>query len=228
MSKEARISPLDDIKLRLFGKVEGSTDRASLQFGLWNNNPQVTVWTGVKSDPDGGRITARLDPVILSTFIQRAFDFIQSDKPEDRKVGIYNRTHPRGEDGRQNTKEIVVDNLLQIARDDEGRLFMSVTNKKASAVRFYFEPNNYHEFMVNGGKATPKETSEMYAMGYLNLVYRVFQTMFIENYVPPQPRNQSNGDYRKPQAQQAAPQRPAKTINDDFADSFDMEADTEF
>ncbi len=47
--------------------------RAKLRFGIFRNNPRITVYTNEESDKGNnlGMITAPLDPLVFSTILRR-------------------------------------------------------------------------------------------------------------------------------------------------------------
>lgn len=215
---EFKTSILDEAKLALRSKVEGSTGTAMLKVSILNNQPRVTVFTGVAGDPNKGCIIARMDGPAFATFLTTALDLIETE--DFKKFGVYNKSHPKDGEGKQNTKEFKVDSLLQIAKDADGRLFISVTDKQITPVKFYFEPTNYHNFVYNGGESTPAEISKFYAKGWIKLIFKLFPMVMesqFEPYKKPNQNGNAGGGYNnnRPQYNKPAAEPTAEASFDD-------------
>lgn len=215
---EFKLSILDEAKMALRGKVEGSTGQATLKVSVLNNQPRVTVFTGVVGDPNKGCIIARMDGPTFATFLTTALQSLED--PEFKKFGVYNHGHPKGDDGKLNTKELKVDSLLQMAKDPDGRYFISVTDKQVTPVKFYFEPTQYHKFVKDGNELDKVELSKHYAKAWLSLIFKLMPMVLHSQYEPYRPQNNNGNSYGGNKSFNK-PKEPLEAPSSSASDAFD-------
>jgi hypothetical protein len=213
---------LDNRKLSLSAPTPGVQGKySSLIWGLYSNNPRITVYTNDPNDSDKsknyGKITAALDlPVfmMLMNMINQAID-----SPADVKFRIENKNYifPAG----KRSDHPVVVSELHVGKKD-GVVWMSVTAKDRPRIQFKFHPSDFHAFQHGDGRPfTEAEASAIFARGYVRLLEEMMLHLAAENYTEPPPKDGGNsggggnrGGWNRDGAGGGGQSRPESTSDD--------------
>lgn len=181
---------LDNNKLKLYApNTKGKM--ASLGFGLFKNNPRITVYTNDSEDTvDYGKITANMD---LKTFyallqlIRTAANFTGEFR---EKIDNKNFTWPGGQ---RSEKPTVVSSTI-VSKDAEGVVYLTIQAKSRPVIKFQFGEDEYHNFIRNDGTPLSRgEGSQRVALGYVTLMETMMAHMAVINYVEPEQKPQGSG-----------------------------------
>lgn len=212
---------LDDRKLRLSTKNEQGK-WANLSFGVFNNNPRVTVYTGIDGDKDNGRISGNMDTPAFYVFLDtlaKVIDFVPTEENKDIKYKIENK-RPNFQKGGGRPNGTVTESELWFGKSASGVIWMSVTGYQRPKVQFKFgEGIEYHSFFHgNGEPFTEAELSKAFAKAYLEALYGIIPVLKTTDYVEPQPKQQ-NGGYNGGQ-QQGGYNKPANNADTDVGEDL--------
>lgn len=172
---------LDLSKLQLRGNLKGAKYPPSLKVGIYQNNPQITVYTNVDSAPHKGIITAGMDFHTLAVVFQTIRDIIaENGNGEQFIYEIENKYKPK------DSKELRVKNKTIIGKDPEGVIFISVvdSNGEMPKVKFEFGMNYYHSITRKGslGAMTKAEISQRSAVAWTNLFENIVLKIGADSY----------------------------------------------
>lgn len=189
---------LDNKKLQLSAKNQDGK-YASLQWGIFSNNPRITVYTNVESDRDVnyGKISANMDAISFFGFmnlLRMAIEFVPgTDGQPEFKRSIENKNFifPGG----KRSDKPVVQSELFVGKDKEGMVWMSVTAKDRPRIKFDFQLSDFHALKHGTGEYYSKaEASVVAANAYLTLLVEMFGHMLVTEWVePPAPQGQGGG-----------------------------------
>lgn len=174
---------LDLSKLQLRGYLKGSKYPPSLKVGIYQNNPQITVYSNLESAPHKGIITAGMDFHTLHLIFQLIRDIVNEDGGGEQIIyEIENKYKPR------DSKELMVKNKTIIGKDAEGVVFISVidSNSDMPKVKFEFGVNYYHGLVRKGGlpPLTKAEVSCRSAVAWADLFQNVVMRVAADTYEP--------------------------------------------
>jgi hypothetical protein len=189
---------LDNRKLNLVAPTPGVSGKfASLVWGLYANNPRITVYTNDPSDSSEskgyGRISANLDLPIFYTFLAKLTEVINHDGEIRYKIENKNYIFPNG---KRSEKPVVVSELW-FGKDKDGTIWLSVTARDRPKIKFPFAPYElYHSFQnADGTPIPPSEISKLYAKAYVTILENMMTHMACENYVEPKKQDDKNKQY---------------------------------
>lgn len=188
---------LDNRKLNLSAPVPNVQGKyASLIWGLFSNNPRITVYTNDPNDnapPGYGKISANLSLPAFMMFLVMLRKVI--DSPGETKDKVENKNYTYFS-GKRSDLPVVVSEL-HVGKDAEGVVWISVTDtikKERPRIKFKFHPDDFHALVHGDGRPYSKgEASALYAEGYANLLDKMMIHMASENYVEPPPRDGGGG-----------------------------------
>lgn len=186
---------LDNRKLNLSAPTPNHQGKfANLIWGLYANNPRITVYTGDPNDTGEqngyGAIKANLDAPTFFAFLELINKAIESTSEMKSKIENKNFTFFGGK--RSDRPEVVSE--LWVGREADGRLWLSVTAKNRPKVKFYFIASDFHAFLHGDGTPfTQTETSNIFAKGYVRLLTGLMTTMLNGHWVEPPPKDNSRG-----------------------------------
>lgn len=174
---------LDLSKLQLRGYLKGSKYPPSLKVGIYQNNPQITVYSNLESAPHKGIITAGMDFQTLHLIFKLIRDIVNEDGGGEQIIyEIENKYKPR------DSKELMVKNKTIIGKDAEGVVFISVidSNPEMPKVKFEFGVNYYHGLVRKGGlpPLTKAEVSCRSAVAWADLFQNVVMRVAADIYEP--------------------------------------------
>lgn len=217
--------------------VEGAQKRPNIRFQVLGNVPRIVVRTNLPNDINYGRIEFKTD---LATFTA-AMSYAQKlasnapDVPQERRF-VYQDDFLAG---KKLDKTMVISQLV-IGRDAQtGRMYMAIisSQQQRPRIRFYFGPSKFHNILNEEGQPiTPKEMSDMYAIGFLKPAYELTIQLLIQDFDPnarnvanpanfagagggqqrPQQGNYNGGQQRSQQSNYSAP--AAGGFDDDIPD----------
>ena len=189
---------LDNRKLNLSAPTPGHQGkRASLIWGLYSNNPRLTVYTGDPNDQDAskgyGKITANLDAPVFFAFLQLLEMAVDPATPNDWKAKIENKNFifPGG---KRSEAPVVVSELF-VGKDKDGVVWISIVdrNKDRPRIKFVIGGNDFHRFLHSDGTPfTDAETSVLFAKGYIKLLQEMMGNLLCSLWVEPEQRPQQN------------------------------------
>lgn len=191
----------DISKLRLTAMTPGQDDpkqKSTIQLTLVKNMPRFLVWTNDPSEKGDqnkgyGKITANLDPVVLTTAWQILREVINHEGKI--KLAVQNKGYKFF--GKQRSDGPVVLNHLIFGKEDDGMIWMMVSEKGRPQIRFDFRMPDFHSILDESGQPIPiKMESKMVAEGWVNLMAVLMTVMIADNYEEPPPRDQNGGGNR--------------------------------
>lgn len=189
---------LDNRKLNLSCKCPADQSKwSSLIWGLYANNPRITVYTGDPSDQGEskgyGKITANLDLPTFYAFLQAMYEVIDSEGEFKTKLENKNFIFPQG---KRSEKPVNVSDLW-FGKDKDGIIWISVTARDRPKIKFTFGPTEFHNFVNgDGSQASPAKISKLYAKAYVKILENMMTNMAVDNYVEPPKRDQPAGGNR--------------------------------
>lgn len=168
MADEKPRNIIQSNKLRMSAKPFDGGRPPSLVVDTFNQNPQLSVWTGSKNDPAGNTpISARLDPVVffdtlalidLAAVAKEPVEYSRTNehKPKDGNKVHYSTTH--------------------IGRDEQGVYIMieDVLTPNRPKIRFYWGYNPFHNFVEGKGVGTRAQTSAFLARNWAAMMRLMF------------------------------------------------------
>ena len=179
---------LDNNKLTLSAPspVSGGST-AKLAWGLHNNNPRITVYTGDPSEKDNdkanyGRIQAHVDLPVLYAFFDVLENMTKSTTELNTKIKLENKNFTFF--GGKRSDYPVVQSELWCGKDKEGIVWMSITAKDRPTVKFSFIPSDFHNYYLGDGSAMSKaEVSCYYARGFISVLRSLYANLAVTEYV---------------------------------------------
>lgn len=196
-----RIKNAFDInKLRLSAPCPGGDpkQKATLQLTLVKNMPRFLIWTNDPNERDdksknNGKITANLDPVVLAAFWQILREVIATPGPF--KLAVPNRGYKYF--GKERSETPVVLNHLIAGKEEDGTVWMMVSEKGRPQIRFDFKMPDFHSIIDGAGQPVPiAMESRIVAEGWINLMGTLMTIMIADNYEEPPPRDNNGGGNR--------------------------------
>lgn len=182
----------NEFKLRMSArKLEGANRRPTLAFSLVKNNPRITVRTELETDKNKGVVAAPMDAPTFYAFLELLNKAIESDSDCGWYIENKNHTYEGGE----RSREPVVMSKTIVGKDEEGRVFIGVSSRGITPVKFIFGSSYYHALSDKGGSAlTEAEASCLYAKGYIKLLTNLTASVMDTHYTEPEPRQYGGGN----------------------------------
>lgn len=190
-------NPLDNKKLNLGAKNQDGK-YASLIWGLFSNNPRITVYTNVDSDKDVnyGKISANLDTPAFFSFLnllREAIEFTPATPGvEEFKASLENKNFifPGG----KRSDKPVLQSELFVGKDKEGVVWMGVMAKDRPRIKFVFQLSDFHALKHGTGEYYSKaEASVVAADAYWNLLTEMLGNMQVTHWQEPEDKQQGQG-----------------------------------
>ena len=185
----------DIAKLRLTGPANAQGQKPSLQLMLVKNMPRFLIWTNDPAEKDDpkkgyGKINANLDPVALVGFWQTVRHVIDHVGPT--KMAIANKGYKYF--GKERSETPLVLNHLIVGKNDDGVIYMMVSEKGRPQIQFDFVMPEWHQLLDGAGNPVPKAVeSKIVANGWIELMDKLMVVMMADNYEEPPPRDQNGG-----------------------------------
>jgi hypothetical protein len=237
---------LDNRKLHLTapcptaaGKTSALTVQVFTAEKTGEPNPRITVFTRDPEDQGErngyGKIQANLDPVVFYALMEKLRriatgsvgkeDAVPADGEDKVKMENKNYIFPGG----KKSETPVPVSEIQMGKDAEGVVWISVLAKDRPRIKFPFIPNQFHTLFHRTGEQYSKgEASELWALGWIRLMEQMIPPFLISDYkdIPYDPNNSNRGgggnrgSYGGQNQGGAAPQRQAavavETSDDDI------------
>jgi hypothetical protein len=191
-------NPLDNKKLNMSSKNQDGK-YASLQWGLFSNNPRITVYTNVESDRDTnyGKISANLDTPAMFAFIELlklAVEFQPEAGRDEFKVSMENKNFifPGG----KRSEKPVVQSELFVGKDKDGVVWIGVMAKDRPRIKFTLQLSDFHMLKHGTGETySAAEASVVAAKAYIDLLAKIYAHMQVSHWVEPEekPRDGNGG-----------------------------------
>ena len=196
MEAEKKHTIFDFDKLSL----SSTTGKARLRFGIYRNNPRVTVYTNEPDDAKNnyGMISAPLDPIAFNTMLELLQDLSNSPSAINVKYRIDNMTLTQA-DGNAKREMKLVSNLF-VGKDEEGVIWISIVADGRPKFKFEFGNFPFHRFYKpDGTQMTKSELSIVAARATVNFMRNVFSTYVTTKYehIPPNTFKKGNNTGRK-------------------------------
>ncbi len=172
----------DEMKLRLRGdRVDGSGKRnPGLSVSVVKNQPRFTVYTNVDGDKNNGRVMARMDSVNYMVFMEM-FDRIIKAEPNTKYV--IENMRPQKNDG-GGKSEMMKESSTIVAKDSDGRIFISVVDGQVTPTKFYFGDQYYHRYKLNGKPLEKDEASVLHANAWRMTMLNLLAPVLNSHYAP--------------------------------------------
>lgn len=196
METEKKYSIFDFEKLSL----TSTQGKAKLKFGIYRNNPRVTVYTNEPNDANNnyGMITAALDPVAFSSMMEILKELTEKSGANNVKYKIDSLTLTPGEPGQKRETKLVASVL--IGKDEEGVIWITVVADGRPKFKFEFGDFKFHKFYrPDGSQMSKTELSGIAAKATANFLNNIFATYVTTNYehTPPSTFKKGSGGYNK-------------------------------
>jgi uncharacterized membrane protein YgcG len=188
---------LDNRKLQMSARNQDGKF-ASLQWGIFSNNPRITVYTNVESDKDVGygKISANMDTPAFYAFLgllNEAIDFVPGTGGlTEYKASIENKSFifPGG----KRSEKPVVQSELFVGKDKDGVVWMGVMAKDRPKIKFDFQLADFHMLKHGTGESFSKaEASVVAARAMWTILVEMIAHMQVTEWVEPPPPEQRNG-----------------------------------
>ncbi|MBY0418060.1 MAG: hypothetical protein K2W88_08390 [Pararheinheimera sp.] len=186
---------LDNRKLNL--STPCPTDpkkKSNLTWGLYTGNPRITVYTG---DAENSKVSAAMDIIVFQSLLNLMKKALTA--PAGWKDAVVNSNYTWFNRVKSATPEVV--SKVHVGKDTEGQIWISVTDTKATKVRFFIGAPDFHSFEHGDGTPfTKEETSVLCTEAYVNVLERVTANLFVNAWP------EVEADYKK-RADEAAAKR---------------------
>lgn len=181
---------LDNSKLNLQAP-NAAGKMATLKFGFVNNNPRLTVWTNDPNDTtDNGKITAALNLPVFFDWLEIIKDAAMAENGFKAAIENKNYIFPGG----KRSETPVVTSRLIAGKDENGLVYVSVTAHQRPNLKFVFKTDSYHSFKDGQGNEMDRALASKYcALGFYNLMSRLYAHLAVSEFVEIQPKQGGNG-----------------------------------
>lgn len=192
---ERKKNALDNRKLNLSAPTPGVQGKyASLIWGLYSNNPRISVFTNDPNDTGEqngyGKIQAALDAPTFFAFLNILNRAVDATDEFKMKIENKNFIFPGG---KRSERPVLVSELWA-GRDKEGIIWISVSAKDRPKIKFNIGPGDFHElFHGSGEKLTKGEASVLYAKGYIKILENMMTHLLVTEWVEPEKKDFGGG-----------------------------------
>lgn len=171
--------------------VEGSQKRPSLRFGVYGNEPRITVKTNVQNDINHGKIDFNCDMATFAAAMSFAQSLANGTATATERKFIYQNDFVAG----KKLDRIIPITTLVIGRAPDGRMYIALLSAQSSRpkIRFFFGPTKYHTIQNgDGSPVTPEEMSNAYAIGFLTSATQFIYQLMTGASFDPNAKNVAN------------------------------------
>lgn len=185
---------LDDLRAKLFAKpLQGGTKRPILTFGFVTrkydtNCAEIKIKTNVPNDADNGQIKVVVPMPDLFGYFRAIQNMATQSGKQERSFRVY-ATFAKG--GKVDPYPAA---MIHLGKEDDGRMYIAVTKKNRPNIKFYMCPDEMYRLVVNGEELTTEQTYAEYALGYIDMIRGIYQTIMDRDFVPwENPHNNGGG-----------------------------------
>lgn len=170
-------TPLDNPKLKLSAPCPvDPSKKSNLVWGIYEGNPRISVYIG---DPEGKKVEAKIDAPVFEAFLQ-LIERAATEAPE-WKTHIDNMNFVWFGGKKSDSPELV--SRLSVGKEKDGQIWISVTDKVAPKVRFFFVNPDMHSFVHGDGTAwTHGETSAAFAKSMVSILRNTMSELFVKSW----------------------------------------------
>lgn len=206
-------------------------ERSSLNWGMLNGNPRVTVWTRIDDEElnkgkKKGPIQAGFGQAIIMDVLDEAEKFFESDAVDmlawDNSISAKSETEQTG-------YEKVVGTTLVLGRQEDGMCFIGLKAADGSRpeLTFYFRGFDWHTPRRKSQPVTDAEKSKRHALATIRYLKQSFVN-HMRGQTPEErkaqadarkARREGGGQYRKP-GQPQQQNKPQMVSTGGFDDSY--------
>lgn len=189
---------LDNNKLKLSTPCPTAPGKnSSLVWGVYSNNPRLTVYTGDPEDSGErngyGAIKANLDGPVFYTFLEICKKIIAGPPDKKLKIDLLNFTFFGG----KRSEAPVVTQEVWVGKDNDGSVWISVIAPNRPKIKFVFSNNtSYNLYHGDGTPLSKEEMSNLFALGYVNMLSNLTANVMVEEYADIVPKQQNGGGYQ--------------------------------
>lgn len=190
MYQEKKPTILDSKKYKLEGK-RTEKGAPSMQFGVYNGNPSITVFTNDPNDPEKKPIRGPMDGIIWSALVTMVEQIIDDPSLAPRQLEL--RTgHPA---------RTIPEAYFIVGRDPEtNAVFFALKKNGRPTKKFELLPTVYSNLMDKDGNVLPVgDQSTIMAKGFIRAIDTQVQALMRETFVPPQPKQGGGGGGQRQQ-----------------------------
>lgn len=171
--------------------VEGSQKRPSLRFGVYGNEPRITVKTNVQGDLNNGKIDFNCDMATFAAAMSFARSLAEGTATATERRFVYQNDFVAG----KKLDRIIPITTLVIGRAQDGRMYIALLSAQSSRpkIRFFFGPTKYHTILNGDGSAIgADEMSNAYAIGFLTSATQFIYGLMTGSSFDPNAKNVAN------------------------------------
>lgn len=187
---------LDNRKLNMSVPCPTAPGKTSaLIWGLYSNNPRITVYTGDPEDSGErngyGKLTANLDAPTFFVFLELVKKAI-GEQP-GWKMKIENKGFTWFGGKRSDAPAVISE--LWVGKNADGRIWLSITMPNRPKIQFFFNAPDFHSLCNGDGTPlTGSEVSILYANAYIKNLGEMMSTMLVTEWTePPPPKDKQGG-----------------------------------
>jgi hypothetical protein len=155
-------------RFTLFAPHATGYKRAKLTWGVYKNNPRLTVFTNDENDKiKSGVIVGPMDPATFDIFVGDFLKIITDGQNGTKnKLECYKAVYVN----EKPTNEKVLDSVIQYGKDENGICWVAVVAENRPKFKFNFKAAEFHKFYVNGVPMDEATGSRLTAIGTLTMV----------------------------------------------------------
>lgn len=174
---------LDDLRAKLFAQpLQGGTKRPILTFGFVTrkydtNCAEIKIKTNVPNDADNGQIKVVVPMRDLFGYFRSIESMAKQPGKQERSIRVY-ATFAKG--GKVDPYPAA---MIHMGKEDDGRMYIAVTKKNRPNIKFYMCPDEMYRLVVNGEELTTEQMYAENALGYIDMIRGIFQTIMDRDYV---------------------------------------------
>lgn len=178
-------TPLDDNKLSIFGKKFEGGGTPKLSFSVFKGNPALLVFTNDPNDSEKKPIRAAFDMGNWGYLVR----LLTVELPNAQGATEERLCMKRGA-----PQKLFEDAKIVAGKDSEGVIYIGVSKKGRTAVRFEMMPSMYMTPVDREGNPLDKGyVSRVFTQGYMSLVNSIVEQQIMNTYEPYNPQQNRRG-----------------------------------
>lgn len=177
---------LSEFKLRLNTDVPDSKRKSTFAVNVIRNQIHLVVYTNIEGDQNKGAVRGALDALTFYAVLSALADIIDGVKNEEGKYPSYRIPVKKIKQG-GTYGDLVIGSWIHLAREDDGRIYIALTDGVVTSVKFYFAPTDFHTgWLYNGKPIDVGQLSGHYASAWGSVMDRLGAAVLALNYVEPE------------------------------------------